>query len=340
MPPPPPPPPLVVMTSPEPVTLLEGSSATVSLTFTQRPNAGLLRFQVVDSSNPTLLPLARVTQGPYSAQIPKPPFNVQTTGEFGTQTATLTPVPDQSGAATLTFLSTNGVGERVTNFVTVQVTPLNQPPNIVFLTYAEPVFLPPPHVAPLAPVRLTNSFRVTDPDQPASPPTFRFETTDPARLPVSGMSVLPDGTNFHFIVEVPPGQFLTSARARLIATIEGGLEDTEDAYFSVFPTGVWPGGTQTNTDLQVFSQGGLRGRPDTSLTVTGLVGQVRQAWLYTHSAINPCFPILGSTNLGSPGRSFEVVGAAADSCESTNRSRTALAVPVTLLTKFYRLFKP
>lgn len=317
---PPPPPPLRVTTTPEPVTLVEGGSATVDLAFTQRPDAGLIRLQVVASSNPALLPLERVTRGPFSGGFPKPPFNVLTTGESGTQTATLTPVPGQFGTAILTFLSTNSIGERVTNLVTVTVTPLNNPPNIVFRSYAAPAFVPPAHLAPLTPVRLTNMFAVFDADQPTNPPTFRFETSDPVRLPLSGMSVVPDGTNFQFIVEVPAGQFVTAGRVRLICTDAGGLEDSEDAHFSVFPAGVWPAGTVTNADFHVFAQGGLRGRTGTSLIVTGLVGQVRQAWLYTHAAINPCYPILGTTNLGSPGRTFEVVGAAADSCESTNRS--------------------
>jgi hypothetical protein len=312
-------PPALSVTMPAEVTQFEDTTSTnVFGSFSQRENAGLTWMRVVHSSNPALLPTNAV--------------NIAGGGFFGNDAAgsfqfTLNPLPDQFGTATLTFLTTNNVGERATNFLTATVLPVDDDwPTVRFLFEHEGVksqtrvLVPPLHVD-ARPVRLTNYFKATDPDQHSTPLVFTFETSDPVNLPTNRMFVLPAGTNFQMVFEVPPGRFCYDQLVRLVATDETGRSDSLWLAFQIMPTGIRPAGTVTNTDYRVYALAGLRDWvAGTPLTVTGLVGQVRQSWLYVHSAIMPTFPTLRGVNLGASGRIAEVVGVAADSCETTNRS--------------------
>lgn len=314
----PPPPPLIV-TLPSEVTQFEDTASTnVFGSFSQRENAGLTWMRVVHSSNPALLPTNAV--------------NLAGGGFFGNETAgtfqfTLNPRPDQFGTATLTFLTTNNIGERATNFLTATVLPVDDDwPVVTYLSQHDGVrsqsrvLVPPLHVD-ARPIRLTNYFSAMDPDQHATPLVFTFETSDPVNLPTDRMFVQPAGTNFQMVFEVPAERFCYEQPVWIWATDETGLSNGIPIIFQIMPTGIHPAGTVTNTDYQVFALAGLRDFiSGTPLTVTGLVGQVRQSWLYVHSAIMPTFPTLQGTNLGASGRIAEVVGVAADSCETTNRS--------------------
>lgn len=304
-----PPPPVLAVTMTATLTLAEDTTTHGFGGFVQTENAGTTQIRVVASSNPSLVPSNGVTffGGGFLG-------NSQT----GAFEFVVNPLPNAFGTATLTFLTTNNIGERATNFLPVTVTPINNdPPQIVGVTNATITrFVPPPHLAAQT-VRLTNYFGVIDPDLTGGPPQFSFVTPDPVKLPLSGMSVVPDGTNFQFIIEVPAGQVCYDLTAQLLATDETGLSAAKSFYLYVMPNGIRPGGAIANTDYRAYAQGGLRDvSGSTSLSVTGLVGQVRQALLYVHSALAPTYPTLNGVNLGASGRSADIVGVAADSCET------------------------
>ncbi|MCC6820706.1 MAG: hypothetical protein IT579_08265, partial [Verrucomicrobia subdivision 3 bacterium] len=308
-----PPPPALAVTVTATLILAEDATTNGFGSFTQQENAGSTQVQVVASSNPSLVPTNHVTffGGGFLGN-----------SETGAFEFVVNPVPNSFGTATLTFLTTNSIGGRATNVLAVTVMPINNdPPQIVGVTNATLTrFVPPPHLAAQT-VRLTNTFGVLDPDLTGVPPQFSFVTPDPVRLPLSSMSVVPDGTNFQFIIEVPAGQALNDLTAQLIVTDETGQFAAKSFYLYVLPTGIRPGGVVANTDYRVYAQGGLRDQGgSTSLSVTGMVGQVRQALLYVHSALAPTYPTLKGVNLGAPGRSADIVGVAADSCETVWQS--------------------
>lgn len=288
-----PPPPALAVTVTATLILAEDATTNGFGSFTQQENAGSTQVQVVASSNPSLVPTNHVTffGGGFLGN-----------SETGAFEFVVNPVPNSFGTATLTFLTTNSIGGRATNFLAVTVMPINNdPPQIVGVTNATLTrFVPPPHLAAQT-VRLTNTFGVLDPDLTGVPPQFSFVTPDPVRLPLSSMSVVPDGTNFQFIIEVPAGQALNDLTAQLIVTDETGQFAAKSFYLYVLPTGIRPGGVVANTDYRVYAQGGLRDQGgSTSLSVTGMVGQVRQALLYVHSALAPTYPTLKGVNLGTP----------------------------------------
>lgn len=263
----PPPPPLVVVL-PSAVTLIEDTTTNAFGSFTQRENADTTEIRVVESSNPSLLPTNRITffgGGSLS-------------GVSGAFEFVVNPMPNRDGVATLTFLTTNNVGERATNFLTVNVTPVNDVPSA---SWSQSSF----NLAPGAGlVLLTNTLRLLDSDTPATNLVVRI-LADNALLIAPGSSVLlPAGTNRTVVMTVNRSQVgRASIYAELTDPADGSVV-LSSAF--VIQVGAAPSlqhaTTMADTDFAVFGLGGMRGVGYGTMSVTGLVGTVKQATLYWH----------------------------------------------------------
>ena len=334
-----PPPPPLTLTIPSPIQMNEDGTTNIFVSYTQPENPGNTWVAAVASSNPALLPTNAVT-------ITGGGFLF---GEAGSFNLPLRPLPNQFGDVTLTLLTTNQIGGRATNLVVVHVASVADAPQVVLVQrgfvgiYAAQAgavitadFFNPTLIATNGVARQTNVFYVRDPDGHATGPTFSFATDNPALLPLSGITLTPVGTNYQLVIEAAPEVFGTG-RISVTPTDADGLAGVALNFLfgDVKPTGIRRAETVLNTDFRVFAQGGLRNLGSlsaTTLSVTGLVGQVRQAWLYTHSisdldsGLND-EPMLrwNGTNLFSLDTltaNAEAVGYAADSCETANQSVT------------------
>jgi hypothetical protein len=328
-----PPPPPLTLTIPSPIPMNEDTTNDTLVTYTQSENAGFTWTFVVASSNPALLPTNAATFPSGGVEV----------GEAGDFILRIKPLLNQFGEATLTLLTTNQIGGRATNLVVVHVASVPDAPQAVmvqgfngyayFVAQAGAViaasFVGSTLIATNGVVRQTNVFYVRDPDGHAAEPTFSFATDNPALLPLAGITLTPLGTNYQLVTEAAV-DVLGKGRIYVTPTDADGLVGAALSFLfgEVKPTGVRRAETVLNTDFRVFAQGGLRNLGSlgtTTLSVTGLVGQVRQAWLYTHSiGTEPMLRWNGTNlfNLNTLTPNGEAVGYAADSCETTGQSVT------------------
>ncbi len=263
----PPPPPLVV-TLPAALTLSEDTTTNAFGSFTQRENAGTTQIAVVASSNPSLLPTYRITffGGGFLS------------GVSGAFELVVNPMPNRDGVATLTFLTTNNVGERATNFVTVNVTPVNDVPSA---SWAQSSFS---FATTTNLVTLTNTLRLFDTDTPVTQLGVRVLADNALLVAPGSISVVPSGTNRSVVVTVNAS---LGGRAFVYAELTDPVDGAvvQSGVFTI-QVGSSPPlqhlTTMSDTDFAVFGLGGMRGVGHGTLSVTGLVGTVQQATLYWH----------------------------------------------------------
>jgi len=264
----PPPPPLTV-TLPPVLTLLEDTTTKTLGSFSQRETVASARIAAVASSNPSLLPTNRVTfSGGGSLFGPSASF-----------TLTVNPMPNQNGVAVLTLLTTNNIGERVTNTVTVNVTPVNDPPDGSWSQTSYQLAVGTNLVV------LTNTLQLFDLDTPLADIGVRVMADNALLVAPGAISIVSNGTNRTVRVTVNPRLIgRTFVYAELTDPVDGSV-----VQMGFFQIQVGSGSpplrqltTLTNTDFAVFGLGGMRGVGHGTLSVTGLVGTVKQATLYWH----------------------------------------------------------
>ncbi len=266
----PPPPPLVV-TLPSAVTLVEDTTTNAFGSFTQRENAGPTRIRVVASSNPSLLPTNGITF-----------FGGGSLGGVsGAFEFVISPQPNRDGLAVLTFLTTNNVGDRATNLFSVNVTPVNDPPSG---TWVQNSFNLTQGTAGLV---LTNTLRLFDTDTPVTNLAVRVLADNALLVAPGSISILPNGTNRSVQIAVDLSLVgRASVYAELTDPVDGTVVQTGTFEIRVNPAaGTQPMRhftTMPDTDFAAFGLGGLRGVGHGVMSVTGLVGTVKQATLYWH----------------------------------------------------------
>lgn len=265
----PPPPPLVV-TLPSAVTLVEDTTTNAFGSFTQRENAGTTRIRVVESSNPSLLPTNRITffgGGSLS-------------GVAGAFEFVVSPMPNRDGLAVLTFLTTNNVGDRATNFFSVNVTPVNDPPSG---TWLQSSFILTQGTAGLV---ITNTLRLFDTDTPVTNLAVRVLADNSLLVAPGSISISPNGTNRSVQIAVNASLVgRASVYAELTDPVDGAVVQTGTFEIRVNAASTQPVRhftTMPDTDFAVFGLGGLRGVGHGVMSVTGLVGTVKEATLYWH----------------------------------------------------------
>ena len=286
------PPPLLV-TLPSAVTLTEDTTTNAFGSFTQRENAGTTRIRVVASSNPSLLPTNRITffgGGSLS-------------GVSGAFEFVINPLPNRDGLAVLTFLTTNNVGDRATNFVSVNVTPVNDPPSA---TWAQSSFNLTQGTVGLV---ITNTLRLFDTDTPVTNLAVRVLADNALLVAPGSIAIVPNGTNrsvqltvnaslvgranvFAELTDPVDGSVVQSASFEIRISAAAGTQPLR--HFTTMP----------DTDFAVFGLGGMRGAGHGVMSVTGLVGTVKQATLYWHgpgkvdagfSGTLPVIPMFGTS---------------------------------------------
>ena len=287
------------------MTLTEDTSTNAFGSFTQRENPGLTRIGVVESSNPSLLPTNGIT------------FLGGLSGVSGSFELIVNPVPNQNGVAVLTFLTTNNVGDRATNFLSVNVTPVLDPTSA---TWARTGF---DFSTTTNVVTVTNTLRLSDPDTLLSGLTVRILCDNALLVPPGSISVLPGESNRTVLVSVNAA---LAGQASLFAEITDPADGTV-ARTSTFEIRVSAGNggqplrhvtTIPDTDFAVFGLGGLRGVGHGTMSVTGLVGAVQQATLYWHGpgqrdpgffGILPTIPMFGISILDNTAVGVRASGA-------------------------------
>lgn len=291
------PPPLLTVTLPSEITLLEDTSTNALGSFTQRENAGLTHIRAIASSNPALLP-------PNTVSFFGAGFLF---GEAGAFQFSVTPQPNRDGSAVLTFLTTNAINERVTNQVTVNVIGVSDAP-VGEWTFSHLITN-----AQAVAVTITNTLRLIDPDTPATNLLVRVFSNNPLLVPAGNLTLLPGETNRPVLVTLTAN--LTGrvdVFAEIVDPADGSI--TRSFYFTITVQAadgertLRPFTTVRQSDMAAFGLGGLRGLGVGVLSVTGLVGSVKQALLYWQEQTKADFaapsldvpPVFQGAALGGP----------------------------------------
>ena len=156
---------------------------------------GPISFTIGDSGTPaSLLTLAAASSNPSLL----PTNNIVFGGSASNRTVILTPLPNQSGAATITVSVTDtNFGSVSTNF-TVTVNPVNDPPTlspIAGQTIAEDTISPP------------IAFAVNDVDSPLNALVVTATSSNPTLVPDANILLGGNGTNRALIITPLPNQF-------------------------------------------------------------------------------------------------------------------------------------
>ncbi len=255
-----PPPPLTI-DLPSNAATNEDFAVTINGLMTQREGVVTAQIRPVSSTNPSLLPTNAISIAPSSGF-----FIFDTSRVF---TVTFTPLPDTHGTADILFITSNDIGEAVSNVVTVTIHPVNDAPQIDQVT---------PSLFTNEGQRVSFTVSISDVESPAAVLGLLAESLSPALVHPDAVLVTGTGTHrtvsFQFTPDVPG-----DLEMRLtVIDPEGGIA-VQHAFIVVQPDRPKTHLLMHNTDLLAIGLGGLRNHSSATTTVTGITGPVTQALL-------------------------------------------------------------